>query len=82
MGTTVPVCWNTQSSAASTVGGTPPLAHTCCSWSSAANVLPSYPNERFIASPATSPASRSGRRKAARRMLDSCRRGLCSGTSS
>ena len=78
----MPVRSNTQSSAASTVAGTPPLAQTFCSLSSAENILPSYQNERFIASPDTSPTSLSGRRNAARRMLVSCRRGLCSGTSS
>ena len=78
----MPVRSNTQSSAASTVAGTPPLAQTFCSLSSAENTLPSYQNERFIASPDTSPTSLSGRRSAARRMLVSCRRGLCSGTSS
>ena len=78
----MPVRSNTQSSAASTVAGTPPLAQTFCSLSSAENILPSYQNERFIASPDTSPASLSGRRNAARRVLVSCRRGLCSGTSS
>ena len=79
---TVPVCSKTQSRAWSTVGGTAPLVHTFCSWSTAANTFPSYQNDRFSASPAASPTRRSGRRIATRRRFVSCRLGLCSGTSS